>query len=205
MDIKALAQNIILSYEEIFEESLTHLKLQKLLFYTYVWSLVDNKALVNNTFKKWKYGPVNPEIYQEYKKYGDNFIPLENLAYTKVAKQQKKLMDFVIANYGKFSPITLSAMTHQDEPWQNTAVSETISDDVVKIFYSKLNFAKNFPVDFKKPFYPVETDLHYSFVLDFSETTKSNPFAYKSYYEYLKLHTKSKKDLIKLLDECSIN
>jgi len=75
----------------------------------------------------------------------------------------------------------------------------------VKKFYSKLNFAKNFPVDFNKPFYPVETDLHYSFVLDFSETTKSNPFAYKSYDEYLMLHNKSKKDLKKLLDEWSIN
>ena len=55
MDIKALAQNIILSYSKTFGKSLTHLKLQKLLFYTYVWSLVDGKPLVKNAFKKWKY------------------------------------------------------------------------------------------------------------------------------------------------------
>jgi len=205
MNIKALAQNIILSYNKFFDESLTHLKLQKLLFYTYVWSLVDGEPLAHNAFAKWKHGPVNPDIYHEYKKYNDELIPLENLEYTKISNHQTKLMDFVVANYGKFSPITLSAMTHQDEPWKNTEVSDYLNDKIVKNFYSKLNFAKNFPVDFNKPFYPVETDLHYSFVLDFSEKSKSNPFAYKSYSEYLKLESKSKKELEKMLNDWPIN
>lgn len=205
MDIKDLAQNIILTHNKFFEESLTHLKLQKLLYYSYVWSLVDGKPLLHNAFAKWKHGPVSPEVYKVYKHYYDNLIPLENLSYTKVPKQQKEIINFVVANYGKFSAITLSSMTHQDEPWKKTEVSETISDDSVKKFYSKLNFAKNFPIDFKKPFYPVETDLHYSFILDFSDKSKSDSFAFSSYFEYLKLQNKSKKDLEKILDEWSIN
>ena len=204
MKTNIIAHNIILSYKDIFGKQLTHLKLQKLLYYSYAWSLVNGESFSKNAFEKWKHGPVNSEVYQEFKQFGELEIPTINISYTNIDKGLAEIVYFIVANYGKFSALTLSAMTHQDDPWKNSKAG-IISDKSIKKFYSSLNFAKNFPINIKNPFYPVETDNHYSFILDFSHKSKIKPFAYNSYFDYLKLEIESKKVLNKLLNAWEIN
>ena len=57
-------------------DSITHLKLQKLIYYSQAWSLALNGiALFEEDFEAWAHGPVIPEVYQEYKEYGFNALP----------------------------------------------------------------------------------------------------------------------------------
>ncbi|EGT1937145.1 DUF4065 domain-containing protein, partial [Listeria monocytogenes] len=65
------------------KESMTPKKLQKMLYYAYAWTLtltnekeddLSNK-LFPEKFEAWVHGPVIPEIYHEYKRYGYTNIP----------------------------------------------------------------------------------------------------------------------------------
>lgn len=190
-----LSKYIICKYHDSSFEGITPLKLQKLLYYTYVWGIVSNQKVLNDSFYKWQHGPVNPEVYHQYKDFGNSEISFDlDDCTTSLSYKDKEFVDFIVSNYAKFSALTLSAMTHQDKPWKDTETNQCLSDDSITSFYSNLNFAKNFPIDINKPFYPIETDLHYSFILDFQTNLSEEPFHYKSYKDYLELEKQSKED-----------
>lgn len=49
-------------------ETLSHLKLQKLVYYAQVWSLaLFDKPLFDEDFEAWTYGPALPSLYQRFK------------------------------------------------------------------------------------------------------------------------------------------
>lgn len=102
--------------------SLSNLKLQKLLYYCqgghYKW---DNKQLISDVeFEAWKYGPVVPEIYREYSKYGQNDIPSvsaeENFLLTEV---ELETIESVWNQLKEMHAYTLVNSTHEEDPWIN--------------------------------------------------------------------------------------
>ncbi|MEW5843767.1 MAG: type II toxin-antitoxin system antitoxin SocA domain-containing protein [Bacteroidota bacterium] len=189
-----LSYYIINNQKKFSNQGLSPLKLQKLLYYIHVWGIVSHHEVLETYFEKWNFGPVNPEVYSHYKKFGNsNIIPETNTG-KKLSVRSKKFVDFILSNYIKYDAVTLSAMTHRDSPWQETLHNQTISKNSIRKFYSKLNFAKNFPLGKSKPFYPIETDLHYAYVLDFPQNESQKPFYFNSYSEYLKLEKKNQKD-----------
>lgn len=53
----------------------TNLQLQKILFFLQGYALANFGApLMKGTFSKWKYGPVQKEVYQSFKSYGSSSI-----------------------------------------------------------------------------------------------------------------------------------
>ena len=189
--------HIINKYSKLSPDGITPLKLQKLLYYIYAWGVTSNNKLLTFKFKKWTFGPVNPEVYYHFKSFSGNPIPTDKSKKVTLLVSQSNFVEFIVSNYIKFDAITLSAMTHKDLPWQNTPTDEVIKEKSIKKFYGKLNFAKNFPLGKNKKFYPVETDLHYSFILDMPKNIAEQTFSFDSYKEYLELATKSKKDFDK--------
>ncbi len=187
-----LSYHLLDNYSSQF--NITPLKLQKLLYYVYVWGIVSGNEIVKDDFVKWEHGPVNVETYYNYKEFGGSGIKNSKKNYPDLSISEIEFIDFIVSNYIKFSAYTLSSMTHQDLPWKETQKDEIIAPASILKFYSTLNFAKNFPIDFNKPFYPVETDLHYSFIFDFSENDNSSGCNYKNYKEYLKLSEKTSQE-----------
>ncbi len=62
---------------------ITPLKLIKLVYIAYGWNLVLNKErpkLFEERIEAWKYGPVVPSVYHEFKKFGNNPIPKNDYA-----------------------------------------------------------------------------------------------------------------------------
>ncbi|MDT2255436.1 DUF4065 domain-containing protein [Paenibacillus larvae] len=58
-------------------ESMTQ-KLQKLCYYAYSFYLaIYEKKLFDDNFEAWVHGPVNPQLYTEYREYGWQEIPQE--------------------------------------------------------------------------------------------------------------------------------
>ena len=56
--------------------SLTPLKLQKLIYYAHGWHLaIRNAPLIDEVIEAWEYGPVVPNVYHEFKKFGNRPIP----------------------------------------------------------------------------------------------------------------------------------
>ena len=65
-----LAYYILNNYQEASKGGITPLKLQKLLYYIYVWGIVSNNKIIDAKFQKWSYGPVIKEVYQEFSSFG---------------------------------------------------------------------------------------------------------------------------------------
>lgn len=101
------------------KESMTPKKLQKLCYYAQAWSnALLNKNMINDTkFEAWAHGPVSPELYDKYREYRWNMIPLtETQIY--VDEQSEDLLESVWITYGNKSANELEALTHTETPWR---------------------------------------------------------------------------------------
>lgn len=100
---------------------LTHLKLQKLAFYCYGAALAfDCDADVGSDiqFQAWAHGPVNCDIYSEYREYGGSTIGEYSgptISYGPAAESH--LRDTLIV-YGPLSAWALRQESHLEEPWK---------------------------------------------------------------------------------------
>ena len=99
-------------------ETISHLKLQKLVYYAQVWSLIPrNQPLFYQDIQAWRHGPVVYEVWTEYKAYGFDAIPaLENPS-LKFEDDEMEVLDYVWGSYGELSAKRLEILTHSEEPW----------------------------------------------------------------------------------------
>jgi uncharacterized phage-associated protein len=103
-----------------FPSKITTFKLQKLCYYSQVWSLVwDEKPLFAEKIYAWANGPVCKELYDYHK--GEFDISLESFKKGNVNilnKSQKETIDAVVNAYGKLTGQELSNLTHSEAPWR---------------------------------------------------------------------------------------
>jgi len=110
--------------------TMSNKKLQKLCYYAYCWYIVFNndvediemnststiKTLFPETFQAWIHGPVQPRLYQKYKKYGWHDIPKEDKK-VKFNTELEDLLKQVWDAYGNFSGDELELISHKETPW----------------------------------------------------------------------------------------
>lgn len=108
-------------------DSITNLKLQKLLYYLQgFWLAVYDSPLFDEEIEAWMYGPVVPRVYEAYKQYGRNAIPVEECgAVIELnTKQEESLFLDVYNLYNQYSATTLVRMTHHETPWAMSMVGK---------------------------------------------------------------------------------
>lgn len=131
--VKAVA-NAIINKASASGEKVSHLKLQKLLYYMCGYHVAAfDQPLMDHTFEAWDYGPVVPALYAEFKHFRNQ--PITTLAseydwgtedFTIVPipvgdARLDKVLDFVWKTYGKYSGPQLSDLTHASgSPWDIT-------------------------------------------------------------------------------------
>ncbi|MCT4708810.1 DUF4065 domain-containing protein [Enterobacteriaceae bacterium H11S18] len=111
---------------------LTPMKVQKLLFYTQSWflKLYGGRPLIDDSFARWRHGPVITSLYHELKNYGyqsvtskltravpspeGNGVRLITPDVDPNDKMAIDLIDRIAEVYGKYSGTQLSAMTHAE-------------------------------------------------------------------------------------------
>ncbi len=186
-----LAEFILVSYPD---KGITPMKLQKLAYYTKVWTLVAGKQVVMADFIKWDFGPVNQDIYQHYKSFGGDVISSKMVEKPSVNEQQEDFFTFILDNYVNFSAFALSAMTHNEDPWVKTPQDAIISDQLIVDYYSKQPFSKNFTnTDPKKgPFHLLQSDAWHAFTLDMDPEEAGAFESYPSYDQFLKQSKEAK-------------
>ena len=137
--IDAVANYILAMSDPDVGDGISNLKLQKLLYYcqgTYL--AITDTPLFKNLIEAWEHGPVVPDVYQQYKKYGSENIPIPKEAdLSPVASNNeiKKIMDEVYSIYGQFSAWRLRDMTHSEPPWKNTPKNQVISLEELKNYF----------------------------------------------------------------------
>lgn len=97
----------------------THLKVQKLLYYAEAWTqtLID-KELFSEQIQAWAHGPVVVEVFQEFKAHGWNPLPVPQLQKMPlIDAETEEILVQVFDTYGDLPAKTLEDMTHKDDPW----------------------------------------------------------------------------------------
>ncbi|HEV7589462.1 MAG TPA: type II toxin-antitoxin system antitoxin SocA domain-containing protein [Longimicrobium sp.] len=99
-------------------DSITNLKLQKLVYYAQAWAvaLLDH-PLFDEDVEAWAHGPVVDHVYQEYKEFRYDTLPRSRRRF-RFAPQELTVLQDVLAVYGEHSAKFLEKLTHEEEPWR---------------------------------------------------------------------------------------
>jgi uncharacterized phage-associated protein len=98
--------------------SMTAMKLEKLVYYSQVWSLVwTERELFREKIEAWANGPVIPSLYRLHRGrfkvvpgfFGGNPARLSD--------EQRDVVDRVLDFYGDKDPQWLSNLSHMEKPW----------------------------------------------------------------------------------------
>jgi len=146
---KAVA-NMFLSLAKNDNETLSQIKLQKLVYISHGFNLaIRNAPLIDEDIEAWEYGPVIISLYNEFRGFGvdpiskeateitinDNFdfiyeVPCVSDTYTKT------LITTVWSKFKIYSGSNLSDLTHQiGTPWSDTPSQSIINSDTIRNHY----------------------------------------------------------------------
>lgn len=142
---------IAIAYEA--NSPVSHLKLQKLVYYAHGWWLaLTDEPLINESIAAWRYGPVVESLYHVFKHFGaapiyatepsvtpegEIHIPLISKDDTTRWSFLKKIWEI----YGRYDAVALSSMTHKEgTPWQETMnkygpSGGPIDDELIKKYF----------------------------------------------------------------------
>ena len=115
-----VAAYILLKSDPDEGDGITHLKLQKLLYYVQGFAVaILGRPLVPEKMEAWVHGPVVPDLYHKYKSFGNNIVdsPIGGDPEA-LSEEERALIDEVYEVYGQYSACKLRSLTHSEKPWQ---------------------------------------------------------------------------------------
>lgn len=130
-------------------EGLTHLKLQKLLYFAQGISLATNgKVIFNDKIEAWAHGPVINSVFKYFSIKGRNEITLDDapsdISVIRKIEADTKARDILNMTYDSFAIYTawqLRNMTHvKDGPWDkvyDSGKNKTIPIDLIQEYFDK--------------------------------------------------------------------
>jgi uncharacterized phage-associated protein len=120
------------------EYDITHMKLQKLIYYCQGFSLaLLDKPLFPEPIKAWKHGPVCQVLYNQLKDSGSMPIYEIGNKESSLDEEEKKIIKLVYSYYGQYSASKLRNMTHAEHPWQSVANGSPISRKRIREYFIK--------------------------------------------------------------------
>jgi uncharacterized phage-associated protein len=105
-------------------DTISPLKLQKLLYYCQAWHFtIFDKTLFNERIEAWAHGPVVPSQFKRFShlRMCDNILanPVQ-MGKVDLEKEAEELLDEVIDIYGQHTAYYLEQLTHKERPWKET-------------------------------------------------------------------------------------
>lgn len=149
----------IIVYSNERDYGVSNLKLQKLLYFVQAFFLInDFPPCFDEKIEAWDFGPVVPEVYREYKRYGGMDIPTidyyvkfdkkniwntERIYYDDIiSDDDKEMIQAVVDKFAHCSATFLVNLTHNQDPWINAYVNgqrnEITKEDIKRYFDCKL-------------------------------------------------------------------
>ena len=134
---KEIANYFLALVDEDAGDSLSNLKLQKLLYYAQgVYLAIFDTPLFSEAIEAWEHGPVVPCLYHFFKQHGADPIRLaKGINLDSYSLEVKEVLDEVYSVYGQFSASKLRNLTHEEAPWKKTPQGEIIPISVMKDYF----------------------------------------------------------------------
>lgn len=116
------------------EDLITNMKVQKLLYYIQGWHLgLYGSPVFADDFEAWVHGPVQYEVYNEYKEYRYN--PITKVINKPILNELLiSHINQVLECYGGETAYALELMTHKEWPWieaRDGLPSDAPSDNII--------------------------------------------------------------------------
>lgn len=110
---------IQLAANEQEPDCLSHLRLQKLLYYVQGWSLaLRGKPMFDSRIEAWAHGPVVRDLYSKFADYGLQCLIPEKFGEPEdLSKADRQFIGEVWEAYKDYSATSLREMTHKETPW----------------------------------------------------------------------------------------
>lgn len=150
-----IAQYVI-NYAIDLGKPVSNLKLQKLLYYIQAKFLIENNnGCFEDDIENWRHGPVVTNVYDNFKKYGNQDIEeiqtgyraFEiddefNFSYKKkkfkeenIELNDRELIKEVVNNLIDKDAWELVKMTHEEDPWKNTERGDIITNEAIYNYF----------------------------------------------------------------------
>ena len=123
----------------------TPLLLIKLVFLCHAWHLAKLRApLIMERVEAWKYGPVVPSVYHQYKRFGADPISEAHTDNPDFDKHQRLLIRNVVDFYKVYSTNEIMIRTHEPgSPWHTVyhggRPNAEIPDELIQHYYESLS------------------------------------------------------------------
>ncbi len=149
IDSIVLSDYILLKYG-----AMSHLKLQKLLFYCDAYHLAYfDEELVTDKFQAWVHGPVSRKVFDSFKDKSILYADLsfdgnkENVLklFLELISEQQELINDILSVLSQWTSMQLETSTHNETPWvearkgaaKGDICCNEISKETTKLFYKK--------------------------------------------------------------------
>ena len=132
-----IAKKIVCKTDVEHGDTISNLKLQKLLYYLQGFHLAFfDEPLFNECMEAWVYGPVVPVAFNEFRKYRNRAINPANYSdELELTDDQQQLFDKVYRQYNRYSASALMKMTHTEGPWKRHNIGEEITNEELRSFF----------------------------------------------------------------------
>lgn len=145
----------VVNYANSHDMMVSNLKLQKILYFIQLNFLGNDpsRPCFSDEIEAWPYGPVIPNVYQEFKRYGSLSIPPVTEYYdtsngiwntkkvpykTKMTSADQELVENVVKMCDEYSASDLVSISHRQSPW----IKARNSFDPVISIASMLDFVR---------------------------------------------------------------
>lgn len=127
-------------------DTISPLKLQKLVYYAQAWSLVlRDEPLFQQNIQAWPHGPVVYDVWNTYKEYKHTAIPQPDACELDFTDDELEVLEEVWNTYGELSARQLVHLTHSEQPWiearqgldPEEKSQEVILHETMKSYYEK--------------------------------------------------------------------
>lgn len=144
IEIANADQVLIPETGETYVEGITHLKLQKMLYFAEAAHLaIYGTQLFNDEIEAWSLGPVVPNVYQVYRTFQDGQLSIPEGEVVEISDETKAFLKDMWVIFGKYTAFELVEMSHKHAPWKNVyragARNISISKESMMDFYRKTN------------------------------------------------------------------
>jgi uncharacterized phage-associated protein len=134
-----IARKVIASTDVERGDTISNLKLQKLLYYLQGFFIaIYDRKLFDEEIIAWQYGPVVQEAYYYFKDFGNKAIEIDTDRTIDLDSKEIELFNEVLEEYGQYSAVKLMHMTHEESPWKiafNKGPNSIISYELLKDYF----------------------------------------------------------------------
>ena len=119
-DATSIAKYIVFYCERELNKPISNLRLQKILYYVQgVHLAIYKEPIFDNSIEAWSYGPVVPDVYYSYSRFGSNKITGIDEDLIRVEEVDRKIINAVVNKFIDINVWDLVDKTHKENPWMN--------------------------------------------------------------------------------------